>query len=246
MQRIALVTGAGRGLGFAIARKLGQMGVEVVVGARDAAAGEGAVETLRGDDVDAEAIVLDVTSVASVDTAAQRIGDRHGRLDILVNNAGILPEAIEGAGNGPVDLDLFRKTFETNLFGAVSVVQQFLPLLERSDGGRIVNVSSTMGSLADQLDPESPYYGVVVPAYQGSKAALNAFTIALAKSLRETPIKVNSVCPGWLQTDLGGADNRAAAPMTADEGAEIAVEMATLADDGPSGSFVDRAGAVAW
>ena len=145
-----------------------------------------------------------------------------------------------------MDLDLFRKTFETNLFGAVSVVQRFLPLLERSDGGRIVNVSSTMGSLADQLNPDSPYYGVVVPAYQGSKAALNAFTIALAKSLRETPIKVNSVCPGWLQTDLGGADNRAAAPMTADEGAEIVVEMATLADDGPSGSFVDRAGAVAW
>lgn len=246
MPRIALVTGAGRGLGFATARKLGESGVKVIVGARSDAAGEAVAETLRGEDIDAEAVVIDVDSVASVEAAAERVGDRHGRLDILVNNAGILPEATEGAGNGPVDLDLFRKTFETNLFGAVSVVQRFLPLLERSDGGRIVNVSSTMGSLSDQLNPDSPYYGVVVPAYQGSKAALNAFTIALAKSLRDTPIKVNSVCPGWLQTELGGADNRAAAPMTADEGAEIVVEMATLDADGPSGRFVDRAGDVAW
>jgi NAD(P)-dependent dehydrogenase (short-subunit alcohol dehydrogenase family) len=246
MRRIALVTGAGRGLGFAIARSLGKSDVKVIVGARSASGGEAAAEALRGDDIDAEAVVIDVNSVASVDAAAEQIGDRHGRLDILVNNAGVLPEATEGAGNGPVDLDLFRKTFETNLFGAVCVVQQFLPLLERSEGGRIVNVSSTMGSLADQLNPDSPYYGVVVPAYQGSKAALNAFTIALAKVLRESPIKVNSVCPGWLQTDLGGPDNRAAAPMTADEGAQIAVEMATLPADGPSGRFVDRNGAVAW
>jgi NAD(P)-dependent dehydrogenase (short-subunit alcohol dehydrogenase family) len=246
MRRIALVTGGGRGLGFAIARRLGPSDGKGIVGARSASGGESAAEALRGDEIDAEAVVIDVSSVAGVAAAAEQIGDRHGRLDILVNNAGILPEATEGAGKGPVDLDLFRKTFETNLFGAVCVVQQCLPLLERSEGGRIVNVSSTMGSLADQLNPDSPYYGVVVPAYQGSKAALNAFTIALAKVLRDSPIKVNSVCPGWLQTDLGGPDNRAAAPMTADEGAQIAVEMATLPADGPSGRFVDRNGVVAW
>jgi NAD(P)-dependent dehydrogenase (short-subunit alcohol dehydrogenase family) len=141
---------------------------------------------------------------------------------------------------------LFKKTFATNLFGPVAVVQEFLHLLKRSEAGRIVNVSSTMGSLADQLNPDSPYYGAVVPAYQGSKAALNGLTIALAKLLRETPIKVNSVCPGWLKTDLGGADNRAAAPMSADEGARIVVEMACVAADGPSGQFVDRDGVVAW
>jgi NAD(P)-dependent dehydrogenase (short-subunit alcohol dehydrogenase family) len=217
-----------------------------VIGARAATSADRAVEQLRSEGIEAEAVVLDVNSVAGVRDAAAQIRERHGRLDILVNNAGILPEATEGGGNGPVDLDLFEKTFRTNVFGAVSVVQAFLPLLEQSDGGRVVNVSSTMGSLADQLNPDSPYYGVVVPAYQASKAALNALTVSLAKSVPETPIKVNSVCPGWLQTDLGGPDNRAAAPMTADEGARIVVEMATVPAEGPSGVFVDRDGAVPW
>jgi NAD(P)-dependent dehydrogenase (short-subunit alcohol dehydrogenase family) len=205
-----------------------------------------AVEALRGEGLDAELLVLDVSSIASVVAAAREVDHRHGRLDVLVNSAGILPEATEGSSERPVDLKLFEKTFATNVFGAVAVVQEFLPLLKRSEGGRIVNVSSTMGSLADQLNPESPYYGVVVPAYQGSKAALNGFTIALAKLLRETSIKVNSVCPGWLKTDLGGPDNRAAAPMTADEGARIVVEMAHIGADGPSGQFVDREGVVPW
>jgi NAD(P)-dependent dehydrogenase (short-subunit alcohol dehydrogenase family) len=245
MDRIALVTGASRGLGLATARRLGRTGAKVIIGARDAASGDRAVADLRADRIDAETVVLDVTSTASVEAAATEVRERHGRLDILVNNAGILPEATEGS-DGPIDLELFEKTFATNLFGAVSVVQHFLPLLERSEAGRIVNVSSTMGSLADQLDPGSSYYGIVVPAYQGSKAALNGLTIALAKLLRDTPIKVNSICPGWLQTDLGGPDNRAAAPTTADEGAEIVVEMACVPADGPSGQFVDRDGVVPW
>ena len=245
MQKIALVTGASRGLGLATARQLGETGAKLLIGARESASGNRAVEELRSERIDAETLAFDVASIASVQAAARRVQERHGRLDILVNNAGILPEATEGAER-PVDLKLFKKTFETNLFGAVSVVQEFLPLLERSEAGRIVNVSSTMGSLADQLDPDSPYYGVIVPAYQGSKAALNGFTIALAKLLRETPIKVNSVCPGWLKTDLGGPDNRAAAPMTADEGAQIVVAMACVPTDGPSGRFVDRDGVVPW
>ena len=152
--------------------------------------------------------MLDVTSVASVQSAAAEVRERYGRLDVLINNAGILPEATEQNGHGPFDLDMFRKTFETNLFGAVCVAQEFLPLLRESGEGRIVNVSTTMGSLADQLNPDSPYYDVIVPAYQGSKAALNALTIALAKTLADTPIKVNAICPGWMQTDLGGPDNR--------------------------------------
>jgi NAD(P)-dependent dehydrogenase (short-subunit alcohol dehydrogenase family) len=247
MPKIALITGASRGLGLATARRLGkQNGYKIIIGARRATAGERAVQALREDDIDAELVILDVTSPASVEDAAARVEQRHGRLDVLVNNAGILPEATEARENGPVDVELFRKTFDTNVFGAVSVTQRFLPLLRESPAGRIVNVSSTMGSLADQLDPESPYYGVVVPAYQGSKAALNAFTIALSKALADTDVKVNSVCPGWLQTELGGADNRAAAPMTAAEGAEIVVKMACLADDGPTGSFVDRDGPVTW
>ena len=247
MSKIALVTGASRGLGLETARRLGRRdGYTVIVGAREAAAGERAVQALRDSDVEAEMVILDVTSPASVGEAADRVGAHHGRLDVLVNNAGILPEATEATENAPVDLDMFRRTFDTNVFGAVAVTQRFLPLLRLSSAGRIVNVSSTMGSLADQLDPDSPYYGVVVPAYQGSKAALNAFTVALSKSLADTYIKVNSVCPGWLQTGLGGLDNRAAAPMTAAEGAEIVVDMACLPADGPTGSFVDRDGPVAW
>ena len=141
---------------------------------------------------------------------------------------------------------MFRQSFETNVFGAISVTKAFLPLLRESGAGRIVNVSSTMGSLTDQSDPASPYYGVVVPAYQMSKAALNGFTVALSKTLADTPIKVNSVCPGWVQTDLGGPENRAAAPTTADDAAQIVAELASIRDDGPTGGFVDRDGSVAW
>lgn len=246
MPRIALVTGANRGLGLETARGLGRTGIKVIVAARDSAAGDRATQMLRSEQIEAETVVLDVTSPISVHAAARDVARRNGRVDILVNNAGILPEVTEGGGDRPVDVGMFKKTFETNLFGSVSVVQQFLPLLRRSDAGRIVNVSTTMGSLADQLNPDSPYYTLILPAYQGSKAALNALTIALAKTLKDTPIKVNSVCPGWLQTDLGGPDNRAAAPMSAAQGAQIVVEMACLADDGPTGQFVDRDGPIAW
>jgi NAD(P)-dependent dehydrogenase (short-subunit alcohol dehydrogenase family) len=246
MSKIALITGANRGLGLESARQFGQTGDKAVVAARAAASGEEAAALLRSEGIDADAIVLDVTSVESVHAAAAEVRERYGRLDVLINNAGILPEATEQNGNKPIDLDMFRKTFETNLFGAVSVTQAFLPLLREAGAGRIVNVSTTMGSLTEQLNPNSPYYDVVMPAYQGSKAALNALTIALAKSLGDTPIKVNAICPGWMQTDLGGPDNRAAAPMTATEGARIVVEMACLADDGPTGQFVDRDGPVAW
>ena len=246
MSRIALITGANRGLGLECARQFGHTGGKAIVAARAAASGEEAAALLRSEGIDAEPIVLDVTSVDSVRAAAAEVRRRYGRLDILINNAGILPEATDENGNGPFDLNMFRKTFETNLFGTVSVTHEFLPLLRESSAGRIVNVSTTMGSLTEQLNPNSPYYDLVVPAYQGSKAAVNALTIALAKSLGDTPIKVNAICPGWMQTDLGGPDNRAAAPMTAAEGARIVIEMACLADDGPTGQFVDRDGPVAW
>ena len=245
-ERIALITGANRGLGLETARQLGRSGVKTIIAARDAAKGERAASELRAEGLDAGSVVLDVTSPASVRAASRRVADEYGRLDILVNNAGILPEATAGETAGPLDRDLFRQTFDTNLFGVVTVIQEFLPLLRASGSGRIVNVSTTMGSLSDASDPESPYYGVVVPAYQASKAAVNAITVALAKLLRDSSIKVNSICPGWVQTDLGGPDNRAAAPLTAEEAAPIVVAMASIPDDGPSGQFVDRDGPVAW
>jgi NAD(P)-dependent dehydrogenase (short-subunit alcohol dehydrogenase family) len=246
MIKIAVITGANRGLGFATARRLGQSGVRVIVGARNLAHGEEAVARLHRQGLDCEPLRIDVDSPASVRGAAKLVEREHGRIDILVNNAGILPEATAPDVARPLDLGMVRETFETNVFGTISVTNEFLPLLRRSASGRIVNVSSTMGSLTDQTDPSSPYYGLLVPAYQMSKAALNGFTIALSKALTDTSIKVNSVCPGWVQTDLGGPENRAAAPTTADEAAQIVVDMASIPDDGPTGRFVDRDGTVAW
>ncbi len=246
MKTIAVITGANRGLGYATARLLGRSGAKVLVGARTTEKGEEAAAKLREAGIDAEPLTLDVESAQSVQAAADDVAREHGRVDVLVNNAGILPEASTPDQDGPLDPRMFRATFETNVFGAVSVTKAFLPLLEKSQAGRIVNVSSTMGSLADQTDPSSPYYGLHVPAYQMSKAALNGFTIALSKQLADTAIKVNAVCPGWVQTDLGGPENRAAAPTSADEAAEIVVQMTSIDDDGPSGSFVDRDGVVAW
>jgi NAD(P)-dependent dehydrogenase (short-subunit alcohol dehydrogenase family) len=244
--KIALITGANRGLGFEVARQLGRLGVKSLLGARDPEKGAQAAAQLATEGLDAESIVLDVESVSSVEAAAEQVTNEYGGLDILVNNAGILPEATTPDATKPLDLRLFRRTFEVNLFGAVAVTQNFLPLLRRSPAGRIVNVSTTMGSLSDQTNPSSPYYGLVVPAYQTSKAALNGITIALAKTLADTPIKINSICPGWVQTDLGGPDNRAAAPLRAEEAAGIVVTMACLPDDGPTGQFVDRDGTVPW
>jgi NAD(P)-dependent dehydrogenase (short-subunit alcohol dehydrogenase family) len=246
MIKIAVITGANRGLGFATARRLGQSGVRVIVGARNLANGDEAVARLRREGLDCEPLRIDVDSPASVRGAAKLVEREHGRIDILINNAGILPEATAPDVDRPLDLGMVRETFETNVFGTISVTNEFLPLLRRSASGRIVNVSSTMGSLTDQTDPSSPYYGLLVPAYQMSKAALNGFTIALSKALTDTSIKVNSVCPGWVQTDLGGPENRAAAPTTADEAAQIVVDMASIPDDGPTGRFVDRDGTVAW
>lgn len=199
MTEIALITGANRGLGFETARRLAQAGVTTIIGARDPERGQRAAGELRADGLDVESVALDVDSAASVQVAAKHVEERHGRLDILINNAGILPAATASTNAGPLDVDMFRKTFETNVFGVVAVISEFLPLLRASESGRIVNVSTTMGSLADQSDPSSPYYGVVVPAYQSSKTALNAITVALAKLLTDTTIRVNAVCPGFVR-----------------------------------------------
>lgn len=243
--RTALVTGANRGLGYAVARRLGEHGLTVLVAARSAEKAERAAVELRGEGVRAHPVTLDVLSRQSAAAAASHVETTFGRLDVLVNNAGILPEAFAPEAAQPLDVELFEAAYATNVFGAVAVTQALLPLLRRSAAGRIVNVSSTMGSLADQLDPASPYFGLVLPAYQSSKAALNALTVSLSKALAGTTVTVNSVCPGWVQTDLGGPDNRAAAPTPADEAAEVVAALA-LATETRTGAFVDRAGSVAW
>lgn len=243
--RTALVTGANRGIGYATTTQLARLGYRTIVAGRDAGRAELAASTLRGDGLDASAVTIDVTSDDSVARAAHDIADRFGHLDVLVNNAGILPEATTVTA-APVDAALFRSTFDTNVFGAVRMIQAFLPLLRDATDGHIVNVSSTMGSLSDQTDPTSPYFGLALPAYQSSKAALNGVTIAVAKLLGESSIRVTSVCPGWVQTDLGGPDNRAAAPLTADQAARTVVNVIHSDDDRASGRFVDADGTVRW
>jgi NAD(P)-dependent dehydrogenase (short-subunit alcohol dehydrogenase family) len=244
---IALITGANRGIGYATAARLGQADVQIIVGARDREKGDAAAAALREHGTDAVALQLDVTEENSVREAAEVVRAEHGHLDMLINNAGVLPEAAAADRvSGPMDLDIFRETFATNLFGVVATTEAFLPLLLAAPAGRIVNVSTTVASLTDQSDPSSSYYGLVVPAYQASKAALNSITVALSKSLANTNIKVNAVCPGWVQTDLGGPQNKAAAPTTPDQAARTVSQMALIGDDGPTGGFFDETGPVRW
>ena len=245
MSRVALITGGNRGLGFEIARQLGRRGISVILGVRDAANGQRAAGVLRDEGIDASSVELDVSSPRSVKAARAEFAAEHGHLDILINNAGILPEAAADS-EGAVNAELFRQTFETNVFGAVTVIEEFLPLLGASSAGRIVNVSSTMGSLSEQQNPSSPYYDVAgVPAYRASKTALNGVTVALAKQLAATPIKVNAICPGSVQTDLAPG-NREQAPLTPEEGSQAVIAMATVGADGPSGQFIDAGGTVDW
>ncbi|TDQ01169.1 SDR family oxidoreductase [Labedaea rhizosphaerae] len=226
---IALVTGANKGIGKEIARGLARLGHTVLVGARDTTRGKEAVAELEGDG-DVRLQQLDVTDAESIAAAAQSIENEFGRLDVLVNNAGILS----------MTHDDLRPIYETNVFGVVDVTNALLPLLRRSSAGRIVNVSSFMGSLtmmSKRLD------GVPVSlAYPTSKAALNAITVQWATMLADTPIKVNAVCPGYCDTDL----NDHSGPRTPAQGAAIAIKMATVDSDGPSGTFVDDNGEIPW
>jgi NAD(P)-dependent dehydrogenase (short-subunit alcohol dehydrogenase family) len=243
--KIALVTGANRGIGLATARHLARECGHVIVAARDADAGAEAADRLSREGRSASSLTLDVTDPASVSAAAAEVSDRFGHLDVLVNNAGILPEATHTDPTEVVDLEMFRQTYATNVLGPVAVLESFLPLLRRSPAGRIVNVSSTVGSLTHQTDPDSPWHSMVVPAYQSSKAALNAITIVLAKALADTPIKVTSVCPGWVQTDLAPG-NKEQAPLTAEKAAAVVARAAGLSASDPTGTFIDAHGTVAW
>lgn len=242
---ISLITGATRGLGLATARALAANGGRVLLSGRNPDDAEQAAAKLRREGLDTYSVELDVTSPSSIQSAVQNVEQSQEGLDVLVNNAGILPEATDTTEHEFSSLEMFRDTFETNLFGAVAVTEAFLPLLRRSAAGRIVNVSTTMGSLTDQSNPNSPYYQMVVPAYQSSKAALNSVTISLAKALSDTSIKVTSVCPGFVQTDLTPV-NKEQAPTAPEQAATVVVKAASLPDGATSGSFFDTAGTVAW
>jgi NAD(P)-dependent dehydrogenase (short-subunit alcohol dehydrogenase family) len=238
--KTVLVTGANKGIGREVARRLAELEMTVLVGARDRERGEAAVEGLRKTSRDVHLVSLDVADEQSVARAAAEVAERFGKLDVLVNNAGI---AVGAAAPSSQRVEAMRQIFATNVFGAVSVTQAFLPLLEKSPAARIVNVSSALGSLGLAADPGSPIAQLgSLFGYAASKTALNAFTVRLAHELRDKRIKVNAACPGYVATDLNGHTG----PRSVEQGAEIVVRLATLPDDGPTGGFFDDAGRVPW
>ena len=230
--KIALVTGANRGIGLEVVRQLARRGFTALLGARDAEKGKWAAAPLEGEGLKVIPVQLDVTAEASIETLRRWTEERFGRLDVLVNNAGVLYDSWQRAVGA--DLKLVREAFETNTLGPWRVTQAFLPLLRRSGGGRIVNVSSESGSLAGM--------GGGTPAYGVSKVALNALTRMLADELRGERILVNSVCPGWVATEMGGRD----APRSVEEGAAGVVWAATLPDSGPTGGFFRDGEPLPW
>jgi NAD(P)-dependent dehydrogenase (short-subunit alcohol dehydrogenase family) len=245
-QKIAFITGGNRGIGFQTALDLKDSGAKVIIGSRDLDQGKLAVEKLRATGVDADVLEFDITKPDDSQAAYDYFDSKFGRLDILVNNAGIAGGTFPGTGPehsaGEVPVDLLHKVFETNFFAPVALTKTLLPLLKKSAAGRIVNLSSILGSLTLHANPQSPIYNAKSFAYDASKTALNAFTVHLAYELRDTKIKVNSAHPGWVKTDMGGDQ----APMELSDGAKTSVALATLPEDGPSGSFLHLGKPLPW
>jgi len=240
--RVALITGANKGIGYEIAAGLARLGITALIGARKPNLGDAAAAKLRAEGLDAHAIVLDITDANSIAAAVQRIEREFGRLDILVNNAGINIDQVPPMRPSATPMETVRQTFETNVFGAIAMIQAALPLLRKSAAARIVNVSSELGSLSQNSDPAYFHHNYVALAYPSAKSALNAVTIAFSKELRGTNIKINSVCPGLCATDLTGNYGT----RTPEQGAAIAIRMATLPEDGPVGGYFNDAGRMEW
>lgn len=234
--RVALVTGAGRGLGLEIARQLAERGLCVVIAARDAARGAAAAASLAAAGQVADAVVLDVDDRATVVAAIAGVLARHGRIDVLVNNAGVLLDGPDAQRASVLDLppERLMQSFVTNAVGALHTMQQVLPSMRRHGYGRIVNVSSRAGQL-DELRSG-------VPAYRVSKTALNSLTRVTAAEFQQDNIKINAMCPGWVRTAMGGDH----APLSVAQGADTSVWLATLADDGPTGGFFRARKPLPW
>jgi NAD(P)-dependent dehydrogenase (short-subunit alcohol dehydrogenase family) len=241
--KIALISGGNKGIGLETGRQLGRLGYTILLGSRDPHKGSAAAFALRDGGVDARAVKLDVTKQEDIDVAASMIEKEFGKLDVLVNNAGVMIEkGWTKNTTSQTTVDDLRATFETNLFAAFALTKAMLPLVKLSSAGRIVNVSSILGSVSMQATKGSPTYATKLFAYNASKAALNVLTISLAHELQGTKIKVNSAHPGWVKTDLGGN----AAPMGVSDGARTEVELATLGEDGPTGGFFHNGQPIPW
>jgi NAD(P)-dependent dehydrogenase (short-subunit alcohol dehydrogenase family) len=248
--KVAFITGANRGLGLETARILGKQGITVILGSRQLDKGQAAAETLRKEGAKSvEAVRFDVNKPADHKEIYNYIEKKYGKLDILINNAGVMDEGAKRPGVGSpfnstsfVSAEKLRNTFDTNFFEPIALTQTLLPLIRKSPAGRIVNLSSILGSLTLHADPKSPIYDKKTFAYDASKTALNAFTVHLAQELRDTPIKVNSAHPGWVKTDMGGAE----APLELAEGGKTSAQLATLGADGPTGGFFHLGQALPW
>jgi NAD(P)-dependent dehydrogenase (short-subunit alcohol dehydrogenase family) len=238
--KIALITGANRGIGRAIAKRYAAGGFHVIVAARDAAQAEIVVGDIRKSGGSAETIALDVSQPESIASAAKILASRHTKIDVLVNNAAInrgVQDSILVASAADI-----HDSMQTNAFGPLELTKALLPQIKAAGGARIVNVSSAAGSVAETTDANSPYGFFDAASYRLSKAMLNMITGMLAKTLRQDDIKVNAMCPGWTKTDMGGD----AAPNTPEQGAELAFRLGTLGKDGATGGFFNEAGALAW
>lgn len=244
LQPIALVTGANKGLGLEISRQLAEMGIRVLMGSRNPAKGKAAAESLLSQGLSVECVPLDVTHSGQITDVRDYIKETSDRLDILVNNAGMMDPDDRSAPNSvdSVSPQALLETFRVNFFAPVELTQSLLPFIRKSSAGRVVMVSSDLGSLTLHSDPGSGMADFKPFAYDASKTALNQFTVHLAAALADTPIKVNSAHPGWVKTDLGTDE----APLTVEEGAATMVRLATLPPDGPSGKFFHLEKELPW
>jgi len=239
-KRVALVTGGNKGIGLAAVRALAKKGVQVVLGSRNEIRGAAALEQLKKEGLTVTMARLDVTSLDSISSARRQILREFGRLDILVSNAGVMPDRETSI------LDLtpehLGEALQTNLLGPLQLAQAVIPDMIEQNYGRIVHVSTTLGLLAEMANPKSPFAGLRCPAYRISKASLNALTALLSCGLSGTNVLVNSLCPGWVKTDMGGPE----APGKPENSGEDIAWLATLPDGGPSGQFFRDRKPVAW
>ena len=245
MKKIALITGANKGLGFETAKQLGELNFTVVVTARTTEKLEATVKKLKELTIEVYGFKLDVTTREEIKGLVTFIESKFGRLDVLVNNAGVqldLPAFMPSNTTESVSSEILKTTFDCNYFSVIELTQQLLPLLKNSTAGRIVNVSSIMGSLVLHADSTSPIYDIKLLAYNSSKTALNQFTIHLAHALKSTNVKVNAAHPGWVKTDLGGEY----APMEIKEGAKTIVDLCLIEENGSNGEFIHLGNKLPW
>jgi Dehydrogenases with different specificities (related to short-chain alcohol dehydrogenases) len=235
-----LITGANKGIGYETARQLGAMGFMILLGTRNEEKGKEAVAALVNEGVNARFILLDVTNQDTIDAATRQIEQEFGSLDVLINNAGVSLE--RGASPSQLELAVLKETFETNFFGMFAVTKAMLSLLTKSPSGRIVNLSSGLGSLAINSDPKSEFARFNLLAYNSSKTAVNALTVMFAKEFKNSPLKINAADPGYTATDL----NRHTGYRSVEQAAGIVVRLATLPEEGPTGGFFDENGEVPW